>query len=202
MKKSILSLVSIMALSGLVYAGGDVASIEEVVEAPVVVDESAFYLGLGVGYISFNNDFTSEEITSNTFMLQAGYQYNRYIALEGRYAFGFNTGYDAGNLASPIFPYDGTVSNWGIYVKPMYPIDNFSVYALLGYGEVMLDNILNGDAVDGGFQWGLGASYAFTESVSVFVDYVSLYNDTGFDWVATKADIDVDTWTLGVSYKF
>jgi opacity protein-like surface antigen len=202
MKKSVLSLVTILALSGVVYAGGDVAPIEEVVETPVVVDESAFYIGAGVGYTSFNNDFTSEEITSNTLMLQAGYQYNRYIAVEGRYSFGFNTDYDTGNIVNPIQVYDGDVSHWGIYLKPMYPIDDFSIYALLGYGEVMLDDILNGDAVDGGFQWGLGASYAFTENVSVFVDYVSLYNDTGFDWVATKADIDVDTWTLGVSYKF
>jgi opacity protein-like surface antigen len=154
------------------------------------------------GYTSFNNDFTSEEITSNTLMFQAGYQYNRYIAVEGRYSFGFNTDYDAGNIVNPIQVYDGDVSHWGIYLKPMYPIGDFSIYALLGYGEAMLDDILNGDAVDGGFQWGVGASYAFTENVSVFVDYVSLYNNTGFDWVVTKADIDVDTWTLGVSYKF
>ena len=46
MKKTVLSLVSVMALSGLAYAGGDVAPVEEVF-APVV-DNSAFYLGLGL----------------------------------------------------------------------------------------------------------------------------------------------------------
>ncbi len=202
MKKKVLSLVTILALSTAVYAGGDVAPIEEVVETPVVVDESAFYIGAGIGYTSFNNDFTSEEITSNTLMLQAGYQYNRYIAVEGRYSFGFNTDYDAGNIVNPIQVYDGDVSNWGIYLKPMYPIGDFSIYALLGYGGVMLEDISNGDAYESGFQWGLGAQYAFMENITVFVDYVSLYNDTGFDYVARYADVDVDTWTIGISYKF
>ena len=48
MKKKVLSLVTILALSTAVYAGGDVAPIEEVVETPVVVDESAFYIGAGI----------------------------------------------------------------------------------------------------------------------------------------------------------
>ncbi len=201
MRNHVLSLVAVLALGTMAYAGGDVAPIEEI-PAPVVTDESVFYIGMGIGYITFDNDFTSEKITSNTLMLQAGYQYNQYIALESRYSFGFNTDYDAGNIVNPVQVYDGDVTSWGIYLKPMYPIGNFSVYALLGYGEVMLEDILNGDAVEGGFQWGLGASYNFTENISVFVDYVSLYNSTGFDYVAKNADIDVDTWTLGVSYKF
>ncbi len=201
MRNHVLSLVAVLALGTMAYAGGDVAPIEEI-PAPVVTDESVFYIGMGIGYTTFDNDFTSEKITSNTLMLQAGYQYNQYIALESRYSFGFNTDYDAGNIVNPVQVYDGDVTSWGIYLKPMYPIGNFSVYALLGYGEVMLEDILNGDAVEGGFQWGLGASYNFTENISVFVDYVSLYNSTGFDYVAKNADIDVDTWTLGVSYKF
>ena len=201
MRNHVLSLVAVLALGTMAYAGGDVAPIEEI-PAPVVTDESVFYIGMGIGYITFDNDFTSEKITSNTLMLQAGYQYNQYIALESRYSFGFNTDYDAGNIVNPVQVYDGDVTSWGIYLKPMYPIGNFSVYALLGYGEMMLEDILNGDAVEGGFQWGLGASYNFTENISVFVDYVSLYNSTGFDYVAKNADIDVDTWTLGVSYKF
>jgi opacity protein-like surface antigen len=157
---------------------------------------------LGIGYTSIDNDFNTAEVTDNPLMLQAGYQYNRYIAVEGRYNFGVNTDYDPGSTSNPLQVYDGDVSSWGIYVKPMYPIGDFNIYALLGYGEVMLDDILNGDAVDGGFQWGLGASYAVTENISVFADYVSLYNDTGFDWVIQNTDIDVDTWTVGVSYKF
>jgi len=201
MKKSILSLVSILALSGLAYAGGNIAPI---VEEPVVVmeDNSAFYLGLGIGDVAVNDDFTSEEFSATTIMLQAGYQYNEYVALEGRYTFGLDTDYDQGTTNGMISGYDGDFSSWGIYVKPMYPIGDFSVYALLGYGGVMLDDLAGGDAYESGFQWGLGAGYAFSEKISMFVDYVSLYDDTGFDYRAQRDDVDSDTWTVGMSYKF
>lgn len=204
MKKNIISLASILALSGVSFAGGDIAPvIEPIAEAPiVVVNDSAFYVGLGFGQSAVNDDFTNEEISNNTVVLQAGYQYNKYIALEGRYSFGFNTDYDPGNTGNLSSDYDGDFSNWGIYVKPMYPIGDFSLYALLGYGGVMLDDLVLGDAYEDGFQWGLGASYTFTQNVSLFADYVSLYDDTGFDYRAKLNDVDSDTWTVGLSYAF
>ena len=201
MIKKALSLVSILALSGFAFAGGDIAP-AEVESIPVTVDNSAFYVGLGFGRSYVNDDFTNEEISDYTVMLQGGYQYNQYIALEGRYSFGFNTDYDPGNTGNPNNAYDGDFSSWGIYAKPMYPFVDFSIYALLGYGGVMQKNLVGGDAYESGFQWGLGAQYAFTENISAFVDYVSLYDDTGFDYRAKKHDIKVDTWTLGVNYKF
>ena len=201
MRKITLSLVSILTLSGMSYAGGDIAPVEEIVVAPVV-DSSAFYIGLGIGDATINNDTTNEEFSSTTFMLQAGYQYNEYVAVEGRYSFGFSTDYDMGTTYGIPGGYDGDISSWGVYVKPMYPIGDFGVYALLGYGGVMLDDLSGGDAYESGFQWGLGASYAVSENISVFVDYVSLYDDTGFDYSAQLDDIDSDTWTAGMSYKF
>lgn len=205
MKKNVLSLVSIMALSGLAYAGGDIAVVEPVINVPevMVAEANPFYLGLGLGAIYINDDFTNEEISATTLMLQAGYQYNRYLAFEGRYTFGLgDADYDAGNMPCTT-GYDGDISAWGVYVKPMYPIGDASLYALLGYGEVMLDDITGGDFVEGGFQWGLGASYAFTQNVSVFADYVSLYDDKGFDYRRGELDDgSADTWTVGVSYRF
>jgi opacity protein-like surface antigen len=84
----------------------------------------------------------------------------------------------------------------------MYPIGDFNIYALLGYGGVKLDDLVLGDAYEDGFQWGLGANYNINENFSVFADYVSLYDDTGFDYRAQLHNIDADTWTVGVSYKF
>lgn len=202
MKKTTLSIVSILALSGLAFAGGDIAPVEPVVEE-MVIQPGPFYLGLGIGdATTVNNDTTNEEFSSTTFMLQAGYQYNTYIALEGRYGFGFSTDYKQGTTNGIAGGYNGDISNWGIYVKPMYPIGSFSVYALLGYGGVMLDDISGGDAYESGFQWGLGVRSEITEQISLFADYVSLYDDTGFDYVARLDDIDSDTWTVGLSYKF
>jgi hypothetical protein len=31
---------------------------------------------------------------------------------------------------------------------------------------------------------------------------VKLYDDTGFDYRAQNANVDSDTWTIGLSYKF
>lgn len=201
MKKTTLSIVSILALSGLAFAGGDIAPVIE--EEPIVVERSPLYLGLGIGSFDFNDKFTNEEISSTTLMLQAGYKYNEYVALEGRYTFGFSTDYKQGDLPdSSLGGYDGDTANWGIYVKPMYPIGNFNLYALLGYGGVMLYDLAGGDAYESGFQWGLGADYAMSENFSIFVDYVALYDDTGFDYRAQLDDIDADTWTVGVSYRF
>ena len=194
--------VSLAAASTILMAGGDIAPVEPVVETPVVVEQSPFYLGLGIGDASVNDDTTSEEFEATTLMLQAGYIYNEYLALEGRYTFGLDMDYDPGTTNSLSSDYDGDFSSWGIYVKPMYPIGNFSLYALLGYGGVMLDDLAGGDAYEDGWQWGLGASYAMSENYSVFVDYVSLYDDTGFDYRARLDDIDSDTWTFGVSYRF
>ncbi len=202
MRKSVLSLVSILALSGLAYAGGDVAPVEEPVVVPVV-DHSAFYVGLGFGQASVNDNPTAEEITSTMLMLQAGYQYNDYVALEGRLSFGFNTDYSPGNTANLAGDYDNDITSWGLYVKPMYPVtDAFDIYALLGYGGVQLGNLENGDAYVDGFQWGLGAQYEVMENVLIFADYVKLYDDTGFDYRAKLEAVDSDAWTLGVSYRF
>ena len=203
MKKSFLSLISIMALSGLAYAGGDMTTaVEPVIEIPEV-KVNPFYAGVGIGEAYVNDDVTNEEISATTLMLQAGYQYNEYLAIEGRYAFGLGgSDYDAGNLAGLSNGYDGDLSTWGVYLKPEYPIGDISLYALLGYGGLMLDDLMSGDAVENGFQWGLGARFSFTEEVSVFADYISLYDDTGFDYRAKLDDVDADTWTVGFSYNF
>ncbi len=202
MKKNIISLVSILALSGLAYAGGNIVP---VVEEPIVImeDNSAFYIGLGFGQAAINDDTTAEEITSTTLMFQAGYQYNEYVALEGRVSFGFNSDYEPGNTSNVSSDFNEDISSWGIYAKPMYPVTEvFDIYALLGYGGVQLGNLEDGDAYESGFQWGLGAQYAVTEDILVFVDYISLYDDIGFDYRAQLDDIDSDVWTLGVSYRF
>ncbi len=203
MKKTTLSLVSILALSSFLMAGGDIAPVEEPVIVPVAVDNSAFYVGIGFGKTTLHDDQSAEEFSSSQVMLQAGYQYNQYIALEGRASFGFNTDYDAGNTGNLSGDATDDLANWGIYVKPMYPVtDAFDIYALLGYGGVQLGNLEDGDAYESGFQWGLGAQYAVTENIAVFADYVKLYDDTGFDYRAQVEDVDSDVWTLGVSYKF
>ena len=96
------------------------------------------------------------------------------------------------------------IDAWGIYLKPMLPVgENFNVYALLGYGSVEV-----GGMDESGFQWGAGASYGMSENLSLFVDYVSLYDDTYIDSWTDRYDY-VENWdysiysiNVGLTYKF
>lgn len=76
MKKTTLSMVSILALSGLGFAGGDIAPVETIIETQMVMEQNPFYIGLGIGYAQLNDDFTNEEISSNNIMLQGGYSFS------------------------------------------------------------------------------------------------------------------------------
>ena len=195
MKKFNLSLVAVLVMSAFAVAGGDIAPVEPVVETPVVVEDSAnddgFYLGLAYSATAIDVDGFDEggrelhgDDDADSFMVQAGYKFNPYIAVEGRYWNG-NKGVDA----------------YGLYAKPMYPVtDAFDVYGLLGYGNAGAepDEYVGSMSLDDStFQWGLGASYAFTESFAVFIDYVELYNSD-----VNNVDWSLDTWNLGVTYQF
>jgi opacity protein-like surface antigen len=123
----------------------------------------------------------------------AGYNINNYIAVEGRY--------------TTTFAHKDKVSmdGWSLFAKPQYPVnEDFSVYALLGFGGVNLDpeSIENVDVDDTSFQWGLGMSYVMTENFDVFIDYTSLANDMDGIYYNGALQVDVDAITLGVIYNF
>ena len=198
MKKIALSLVSVLALSGFAVAGGNVAPVEPVVEAPVpVVDNSAFYVGIGYGYFKQTTD--NVKIDANSVLLQVGYQYNEYVALEGRYWIG------AGGIDQSPNDNSGDFDSWGLYVKPMYPVTSaFDIYALLGYADSTIDYDSSWKWETDDFSWGLGAQYAVTNNVLLFVDYTNLGSEDSVDIDDRTMDADVDLYTInvGVSYKF
>ena len=205
MKKLNLSLAAIFAMGTFAVAGGDIAPVEPVVEEPVVESTGNFYLGLAYGYVNvdasvtYNNNTTLSTNLSDydSMMFQAGYNFNQYIAVEGRYWWGFDNDFTVGNVN-----YTENWDTWGIYVKPQYPVtEAFNIYALLGYANTDQGNAFNDTSADG-FSWGLGASYAFTDNFSVFIDYVDMYNDD-YDYNnGWNADLDINSWNFGVTYNF
>jgi len=195
MKKTTLSLVALLTLSGLSFAGGDIVPDEEpIATTPVTIDNSAFYVGIGYSYMSSNRTATHNtpgesnhgetvrDVDSNTnhILLQAGYQFNPYIALEGRYTFSVSDLSLTDNLNGGDWDDDIDISNIALYLKPMYPIGDFSVYGLLGYGKIKRreDNIVpgRGDWDDSGFQWGAGAQYVVTDNFLIFADYTQWHD--------------------------
>ncbi len=212
MLKKTVSILSVAILShNIAIAGGDIAPVKEpTVVIPTTVENNGIYLGLGITAMNLDNDLSNESFSATGIMLEAGYQFNNYLALEGRYTMHLgNLEYDHGDTTNPNYSdYPGDFTNVGIYLKPMYRIENFSLYGLLGYGEVTLTDLPapgstgSVDRAEDGFQWGLGIDYAINENVSVFVDYMNVYDDKGFDYRAQDADISSELWTLGLSYKF
>ncbi|QOR62019.1 porin family protein [Sulfurovum sp. ST-21] len=202
MKKVTLSIAALAAMGTFAMAGGSIAPVEPVVETPVVAapQDAGFYVGMayglgnmGLAYNNYPDPSYDHDENFDALMLQAGYKINPYVAVEGRYWFTDGEWSDIYGSA------DFSADAWGIYVKPMYPVTNeIDIYALLGYGDT--DPEIGGGKPPydtDGFQWGLGASYEFTSDIAVFMDYVSLYDDTN-----SGEDLTIDTWNFGVTYKF
>ena len=202
MKKIVLSVWAVAALSSLGFAGGNMKDVEPAVEpvVEVVEAEKNFYVGLGLSALStgtgdmdFFDNHSDRDRTVNL-LLVAGYEFNPYMAVEGRYS-------------TYVYQEDSLNSDtWGVYVKPQYPVNNdFSLYALVGFGGMTVDGIDGADidVDDTGFQWGLGVNYAYSEDTTFFVDYVSIANDMDADsWGGTAAEVSADAITLGVTYNF
>ena len=198
MKKITLSALAVVTMSTFGFAGGDI------VPAPIPMEESTspFYIGLGLSAVSTrgsNADFDIFDATSGqdrlgnvTFL--AGYDFNEYIAVEGRYT----TSFSNEDIVE--------MSGWSLFVKPQYPVtEEFTVYGLLGFGGVTMDSVQSAYFVDvdeSGFQWGLGMSYDVTESITLFGDYTALASGIdGFYWDG-EFESDTDSFTLGVAYRF
>jgi len=208
LKKIVLSALAAVCMSRFVVAGGDLKEVEPAV-TPVVPmveeDRSGLYTGLALSAVStrdasvsmdFFNVKSGQDRLGNISVL-AGYNFNNYIAVEGRYTTTL-TEEDAVEM-------DG----WSLFVKPQYPVnEDFSVYALLGYGGVTLDHVSGyaspaiTDVDDTGFQWGFGMSYAITENFDIFLDYTSLATDMDGVYWNGALQTDVDAITLGVIYNF
>lgn len=116
MKKCVLSFVSIMALSGLAYAGGDMTeSVEPVVEIPEIVeDTSSFYAGVGYSYMEYESSWvdggdSAEIAEGNAVTVLAGYNFNQYFALEGRYSL------TLGDITYNDEDIESDISNIGLY---------------------------------------------------------------------------------------
>ena len=233
MKKITLSLVSVVALSGISFAGGDVATV-----APEV-DQTYWYAGgAGIYYRTYSIDKgwfddsvkTQDEIGGLTAIV--GYNYNEYIAIEGRIS---GTFYEES--------YSDSI-NYGIYLKPYYKIIDkdrtieeeedgfFSVYALLGFGIVKVKGVDGkppahvedfGKTIldDSGFQWGLGLSYTFVDrdddesfeelhdgDITIYVEYLSLIKDASINSRLYGYDpeyyskLSQDSISVGITYRF
>ena len=209
MRKITLSLVSLLALSGVAFAQGDTA--DKAIWEPA---SSAIYGGLGYGFFDQSvkgieyPGAQSFSLGAHTVMFQGGYQYNPYISVEARYWLGVTDIVQKRGEAPGA--YAGDLDVWGVYVKPTLPVtDGFNLYMLLGYSSNSTSYQSNNWDTSG-FSWGVGLDMDATNNFSVFVDYVNLTKLDSFDYTNQNgsevpdvaANINAYTFNMGVNYKF
>jgi hypothetical protein len=202
MKKVVLFLIGLGLFGTTLFAGGNITKeVEPVAVIPETVATNNFYVGIGLSVVSTreaSQDFfsvTDGQDRTGDISLVAGYDFNEYLAVEGRYMV---------SIAEEDI-LDRT--SWGIYLKPQYPVtEDIKVYGLLGFGGFDISGTHAGnniDADDTDFQWGLGGSYKILDNLSIFIDYINIANDVdAAHFVNDNQDIDSDAVTIGVLYHF
>ena len=205
MKNSLISVAAVVALSSFGFAGGDIDPVEPLVPEVETEMVETFagnaYVGIGGSFVSTSDSTVGAHFFSKTpgqdrlgnIALLAGYNFNDFIGVEGRYS---TTVYESNFLS---------MDSWGVYLKPQYYLDDAtSVYGLLGFGGVKMspEEGAKVNVDDTGFQWGVGLNYAVAEEVSVFFDYTSLASDMEGRYYNGAYKANADALTLGATYAF
>ncbi len=205
MNKVKLSIVALLLSSTYVVAGGDITPIiePEVIVPEVIVVESeltGFYAGLGYSCLQMGLDQPYLDMRAMTALsVEAGYNFNQYLAVEARYtaSIGDITIKNAQGVEHDTDTID--MQNIGVYVKPQYTMNQFSIYGLLGYGQFSIDN--GNSLSEASIQYGLGANVMVSTNIGIFADFRRLYDDeTGFDILSEE--IMANSYTVGVNYHF
>ena len=177
-----------------------------------LVYSNKVYIGLGYSYMSIDAElFHSREkydfdFSGNAITLLGGYSFNQYFAVEGRYSstlgdLSFDASYGGYNDG---VGFAGDMQNAALYLKPKYSTPDVSIYGLLGFGQFQMNiDGFNDDLSESAFQWGLGMSFKGGEHLNIFVDYIRLYSDSENPLLVDySADLAVDTFNIGLAYKF
>ncbi len=197
------SLVALLLSSTYAFSGGNATSVIEpiapIMEPAAEPELSGFYAGIGYSCLQLGFDVPYLDMRAMTAAsITAGYNFNDYIAVEGRYtaSIGDITVKTIGSETDESMD----MSNIGVYIKPQYSFDKFGTYALLGFGQVSLDNGISYS--EAGIQYGAGFNLMATDNITLFVDLRRLYDDTGFDNIDAERDVMSSSYTLGVNYLF
>ena len=169
MKKIVVSLTAMAAVSSQSMAGGKLVAPVEAPVVPIVVPSEVsplpIYLGIGAIAAFITRDPCScstdqSDIDDHRYggVIRAGWDFNQYVGIEARAlkTFGSDT--------------FSTTEHYGLYLKPQYPVaDQANVYGLLGYGRTTVDytnGVKSSHNPSNGFSYGVGFEYDLSEDAS------------------------------------
>lgn len=185
-----------------------------VVAAPVVAAVAArnWYVGLDAlcGRFETNSGACS---CLGDIVGKVGYNFNKYIGVEGRAGFGVTDADHDGGGTSEL------KENYGLYLKPQLPLgDKVSLFGLAGYAKAKVDSTststggLTGELDEGSVSFGLGLEYLINDRWSIVAEGIRLlhkveasdgtYTNGSGTAVNDEDDINLDTFGLGINYKF
>lgn len=174
--------------------------------ALVANDDSGLYLGLG--YASTSIDLTIEglddkyqkvlDTSTDSVMFMAGYDFNNYIGIEGRYYANVSSLAFDYQLGETLISGKYKAESFAIYAKPQYNLGLITLYALAGvsFNDYTVNTLLGGNHNDALFSWGGGAKFNVTQSLGLFLDYTDLGETTKGNTTS------LSSINLGVSYRF
>ena len=150
-------------------------------------DDRGFYLGAHIGGGEQKNRIVGEAISgTGVLSIKAGYDFNKYIGLEGRYG-----GVDSSSSEIDLHNFTS------LYAKPQYFfIDALSIYALLGvsWTPVDLDNGLSNEKENlNSFSYGLGLGWFVIEHLRLSAEYTR---------ISSNEDFTFDAFSLGFDWRF
>lgn len=205
--------LAVMTIAGLV-------GVSTAFAADNVVGDSGWYALGAVGQATGNNakstldnaltsagntGYSSSMNKPTAYKLQAGYQINKNLAVEGGYIATTHTTYIAtgGNLAGPVAA-SGHVTGWNLTAVGILPLANqFSLLGKLGVAHIRDSASLVGTGVlipaagyKNDFMYGVGAKYDFTNAVFGRFDWDSY--KVGSSASSSRSNV----WTIGAGYKF
>jgi opacity protein-like surface antigen len=179
--------------------------------APVVAAPKKWYVGLdGMGAQFETDSGKCNELAA--VVAKLGYDFNKYFGIEGRVGYGVNDAdHDSGGTTE-------VKENYGIYLKPMLPLgEKAHLFGLLGYAKAKVESSFSHNSKDGALagtvdesspSFGLGLNYAINDRWSIVAEGVRLLHkvDGTFEvkngGTRPESDINLDTYGLGVNYKF
>jgi len=205
--------LGLMLIPSSIIAGGKYVSPAVAVVEPIPVPQSPIpiYLGIGLAAAGVSRDCpcsTGDRLKDMTYgvTIRAGWDINQYFGLEGRY------------IRASIEKDFSTVTHYGLYLKPQYPVTNqVNVYGLFGYGRTEVEgcSYTNGTLTVDGISYGAGVEYDLTDDEDLgeydrafdgqgdqekgwglWADFQHLLGDEG-RW-ATNTNVG----SAGVSYDF
>jgi len=214
MKKILISLTTVLALTTTTYAGGNIAPQEaEVAPVPAVISPIPLYIGAGLVAAGLSRDcpcMNGSRLKDMTYggLLRAGWDFNDYVGIEAR------------ALKASIEEDFSETTHYGLYLKPQYHVSNqTNVYGLIGYGktEIDYDNHKGKTSTlsKSGLSYGAGIEYDLSsdnsegeyarsfdgqgnqeKGLGIFADYQHLLSDEG------EFNTDSNIFTVGLTYDF